>query len=60
MLARLGTQIIRVGNVEVVAGDIKVEVVLKSESDGVVHRKINFSIAHERVDAWRVAQIWLR
>ena len=55
--ARLGAQVIGVGDVEVVAGDIEVEIVLQSERNGVVDRKINLAVAHQRVDARRVAQV---
>src|SRR5450432_552904 len=52
-----GSQQIRFGDVQVVAGDVEVEIVLQRERDGVVDGEINLAVAHERVDAWRVSQI---
>ena len=58
--ARLGAQIVSVGDVQVVAGDVDIEIVLERERDGVVDRKINLAVVHERVDARRIAQVRLR
>jgi hypothetical protein len=57
---RLRPQVISVGDVEIVAGNIDVEIIFQSEGDGVVNRKIDFAVAHKRIDARRVAQIRLR
>src|SRR5579872_6042952 len=56
----LGSEKIGFRNVQVVAGNIEIEIVLKREGDRVVDRKINLAVAHERIDPGRVAQSGLR
>ena len=58
--ARFCAQQIGIGDIQVIAGDIEIEIVLERERDGVIDGEINFAILHERVDARRVAQLRLR
>ena len=53
-------QHVGIGNVQRVAGDRHVEIVLESERDGVIQREIQLAIAHQGIDARRVSQAWFR
>jgi hypothetical protein len=48
-------QQVGVGDIQVIAGDVDVEIVLQRERNRVIDGEINLAIAHERVDARRVA-----
>ena len=52
-----GAQHVGVGDVQVVARDGDVEIVLERERDGVVQRQIQLAIVHELVDARGVGQV---
>ncbi len=54
--ARLGAQQIGVGDVQVVAGDVDIEIVLERERDRVIDREIDLAVAHQGIDARRVAR----
>src|SRR5579862_4083360 len=58
--AGLGAEKIGIRNVQVVAGDLQVEIVFKSEGDRVIDREVNLTVMHERVDARGIAQARLR
>src|SRR6202035_708684 len=53
--AGFGAQVIGIGNVEVVAGDVDVEIVFERKSDGIVNREIELSVTHEGIDARRIS-----
>ena len=55
--AGLGAPDVRIGDVQVVAGDRDVEIVFERQRDRVVHRNIKFAIMHELVDARRIGQV---
>jgi hypothetical protein len=52
-----GAQDIRVGDIQCVARDRDVEIVLQSESDRVIERQVEFAIAQKRIDASGIRQI---
>src|SRR5205807_7069724 len=54
--SRPGAEHVGLGDVQVIARDVKIEIVFESEGDGVIDRKIYLSLSHERVDTRRVAQ----
>ena len=56
--ARLGTQYIGVSNVQVIASDGDVEIILERQRDRVIQRKVQLAIVHKLVDASRVREIW--
>src|SRR5208283_1729605 len=58
--AGLGPQQVGLGDVQVIARDVNIEIVLQGERDRVVDGEIKFAVPHQRVDARRVAQVRLR
>jgi len=55
--SRPGAQDVGIGNIQRVARNGNVEVVLERQSDGVVERKIELAIVQKLVDSPRIAQI---
>ena len=43
----LGAQHIGIGNIQVVARDGDVEIILQSQSDGIIQRKIELAVVHQ-------------
>ena len=54
--ARLRAQYVGIGDVQVVARDGDIEIILQRQSDGVIEREIKLAIVHELIDARRVGQ----
>ena len=50
-------QHIGIGDIQVVAGDGNIQVVLERESDGIVQRQVELAVVHELVDARGVGQV---
>ncbi len=55
--ARLGAQVVSVCDVEVVARDFDIEIVLECECDRIIDGEINLAIADQRVHARRICEI---
>ena len=55
--ARFGAKDIGIGDIQVVARDGNIEIVLERQRDRVVQRKVELAIVHQRVDARGVGQI---
>ncbi len=56
----LGTQDVRVGDVQVIARDGDVQIVLQREIDGVIQRQIEFALVHELINARGIRKVWGR
>src|SRR5205807_4173853 len=50
-------QDVGVSNIQRIAGDGDVEIVLERKRNGVIQREIELAIMHERIDARRVRQV---
>ena len=55
--AGLGAQDIGVGDVQVVARDGDVKIVLERQRDGIVERQVELAVAHQGIDARGVGQV---
>jgi hypothetical protein len=53
-------QDVGVGNVQVVAGDGDVKIVLQRERDRIIERQVELAVAHEGIDTGRVGQVGRR
>ena len=55
--ARFGAQNIGLRNGEVIAEVGQIEVVLDGQSDGVLQRKVDFSVADQGFQTWRITEV---